>query len=391
MTDIPIETRERMYSIDVLRGFIIFLMVFVNDISGVAGTPGWLRHFPPNGDGMTIVDLVFPGFLFVMGMSIPMALGKRLAKGMGLISVLPHILMRTAALLIIGVFMVNSPGDANIGWRAGFWSLFMYSAVFLTWHAVPSKSTQAKMISTILRWIGAVALVLLAIVFRDSEGHWLRTQWWGILGLIGWAYLIAAVFYLVFRDNRTGLLGAMALLFCVYVAFREGLLDSRWLGGGTIGSLPAIAVGGVLLGTLVYGHTLSARERGMAIMVFIGFTAAAAWLLRPLYGIGKNPATLSWCLWSIAITSAAWVAFHWFVDFKKHERPLRPFRFLGTNPLFAYLLAPIFYSVFEVTGLGYFDLGHMGFAAGLARSILFTLTVAGIAAWAARQGLRLKI
>jgi predicted acyltransferase len=163
------------------------------------------------------------------------------------------------------------------------------------------------------------------------------------------------------------------------------------VGGGTIGSLPAIAVGGVFLWTLVYGGTLSARERRMAIIGFIGFAAAAAWLLRPLYGIRKNPATLSWCLWSIAITAAAWVVFHWFVDIRNQERPLRPFRLLGTNPLFAYILAPLFYSAFEIAGLNYKSLGQMGFTTGLARSVLFTLLVTGTAAWAARGGLRLKL
>lgn len=391
MTIIPIESSERIHSIDILRGFIIFLMVFVNDISGVAGTPAWLKHFPPGGDGMTIVDLVFPGFLFVMGMSIPVALGRRLGSGIHTLSALPHVLARTAALLAIGVLMVNNPSDANIGWREGLWSLLMYAAVFLAWHTIPSKQANVMKISTTLRWTGIVALIALAVVFRDPDGRWLRTQWWGILGLIGWAYLIASAVYLVFRDNRTGLVGSMALLFCVYVAFREGLLHCPWVGGGTIGSQPAIAVGGVFLGTLVTGPSGMARERWMTVIAYILFSAAAAWLLRPLYGIGKNPATLSWCLWSIAITAAAWAALHVFVKMDRRGRALEPFRLLGMNPLFAYLLAPLYYSVFEVAGLGYFDLGHMGFAIGLTRSVIFTLVVCGIAALAARRGLRLKI
>jgi predicted acyltransferase len=366
-------------------------MVFVNDISGVVGTPAWLKHFPPGGDGMTIVDLVFPGFLFVMGMSIPVALGKRLGGAIRTFSALPHVFMRTAVLLVIGVFMVNNPGDSNIGWRAGLWSLLMYASVFFAWHTIPSKQANVMKISTTLRWTGLLALILLAVMFRDAEGRWLRTQWWGILGLIGWAYLIASATYLVFRNNRTGLLGTMALLFCVYAAYREGLLDIRWVGGSAISSLPAIAVGGVFLGTLVYDCSQSARERWMTVTTFILFSAAAAWLLRPLYGIGKNPATLSWCLWSIAITTAVWAVLHVFVDIGNRERPLRPFRLLGMNPLFAYLLAPLFYSVFEVTGIGYFNLGTTGFAVGLARSLVFTLVIGGIAAWAARGRVRLKI
>ncbi|HEX3000423.1 MAG TPA: DUF5009 domain-containing protein [Armatimonadota bacterium] len=391
MAELSLPQRNRICSIDVLRGITIFLMVFVNDLAGVNGAPWWMRHFPSDGDGMTFVDLVFPAFLFVMGMSIPAALGKRLDAGKRWFEVLPHVLIRSASLLVIGVLMVNNPGDERMGWHAGLWGLLMYSAVFLVWHTFPSGSNRAKLISGILRWTGAVALILLALVFRNPEGDWLRTQWYGILGLIGLAYLIASLVYLVFRDNRTALTGVMALLFCVYIAFREGLLRSEWFGGGMVGSHPAIAVGGVFLGTLLYGKDLSPADRRKAALALIGFAAAAAWLLRPLYGIGKNPATPSWCLWSIAITAAVWVLLHVAVDMHPHERPFRPFRFLGTNPLFAYLLAPLVYCGFQAAGLNYDGLGDLGFPAGLARSAVFTLVICGIAAGAARGGVRLKL
>ena len=54
----------------------MFTMIFVNDLAGVSPNtvPWWMRHFPGNGNGMTFVDLVFPAFLFLVGMSIPSAL-----------------------------------------------------------------------------------------------------------------------------------------------------------------------------------------------------------------------------------------------------------------------------------------------------------------------------
>ena len=73
MTDLSIARRERIYSIDVLHGITIFLMLFVNDLGWVNGVPWWMRHSPSNDDGITFVDLVFPAFLFVIGMSIPIA------------------------------------------------------------------------------------------------------------------------------------------------------------------------------------------------------------------------------------------------------------------------------------------------------------------------------
>ena len=60
-------------SIDVLRGLVMFTMVFVNDVAGVHGIPAWMKHHhPDNASGMTFVDLVFPAFLFLVGMSIPL-------------------------------------------------------------------------------------------------------------------------------------------------------------------------------------------------------------------------------------------------------------------------------------------------------------------------------
>ena len=56
-------------------------MLFVNEMAGVADTPAFLRHVAPDVDGMTLTDLVFPAFLFITGMSIPLALGARLVAG----------------------------------------------------------------------------------------------------------------------------------------------------------------------------------------------------------------------------------------------------------------------------------------------------------------------
>ena len=53
----------RIESIDVIRGLTILVMIFVNDIGNVPGTPKWMKHMPTRSDGMTFVDLVFPAFL----------------------------------------------------------------------------------------------------------------------------------------------------------------------------------------------------------------------------------------------------------------------------------------------------------------------------------------
>jgi predicted acyltransferase len=78
--------KPRIISIDALRGFVMFTMIFVNDLAGAPRqlVPDWMVHFSDRhrgGSGMTFVDLVFPAFLFIVGMSIPFALGSRLKRG----------------------------------------------------------------------------------------------------------------------------------------------------------------------------------------------------------------------------------------------------------------------------------------------------------------------
>src|SRR3954470_3115804 len=96
----------RVASVDVLRGFVMFLMLFVNDVAGVRGAPHWMKHFHGR-DGMTFVDLVFPAFLFIVGMSIPLALRNRVARGEPTWKLTLHAVLRAATLLILGLFMVN--------------------------------------------------------------------------------------------------------------------------------------------------------------------------------------------------------------------------------------------------------------------------------------------
>ncbi|RZL99473.1 MAG: DUF1624 domain-containing protein, partial [Pedobacter sp.] len=63
-------SKARILSIDIMRGLTLFLMLFVNDLYS-NGVPEWLHHTKASTDGMGLADWVFPGFLFMVGMSIP--------------------------------------------------------------------------------------------------------------------------------------------------------------------------------------------------------------------------------------------------------------------------------------------------------------------------------
>src|SRR3954469_18243968 len=106
----PRTPTPRITSIDALRGLVMFLMIFVNDIAGAPHAPWWMQHYSEHseGSGMTFVDLVFPAFLFIVGMSIPFGLGARLARGQPVRRIVAHVVLRTLSLLAIGILMVNS-------------------------------------------------------------------------------------------------------------------------------------------------------------------------------------------------------------------------------------------------------------------------------------------
>src|SRR5437867_3550980 len=114
----------RITSIDALRGLVMFTMIYVNDISGAKHVPWWMRHYSDSfkGSGMTFVDLVFPAFLFIVGMSIPFALGGRMAKGEPILKTIGHVALRTLSLLFIGILMVHeTPDSAALGWSGAWW------------------------------------------------------------------------------------------------------------------------------------------------------------------------------------------------------------------------------------------------------------------------------
>src|SRR5512144_2142380 len=124
-------TPTRLLSVDALRGLVMFTMLYVNDVAGVPNVPWWMKHWhPDDGNGMTFVDWVFGGFLFIVGFSIPLAFKGRLARGESMPRLLLPILTRIARLLLLGVFMVNGesgPDEARLGWSRQLWHILLFA------------------------------------------------------------------------------------------------------------------------------------------------------------------------------------------------------------------------------------------------------------------------
>jgi heparan-alpha-glucosaminide N-acetyltransferase len=409
-------TSARILSIDVLRGVDVLLMLFVNEMAGVRGAPSFVLHAPPGSDRMTITDVVFPGFLFIVGLALPFALGGRLDRGEPKARVALHVLARVLALLVIGVLMVNAE-EARSGGAVSpaAWTILMTVAVVLAWPApvAPVADRTAHRRQRVLRTLG-FALIAAAALLYHGEAPGLvqiRPHWWGILGLIGWAYLVAAVAYLAVGDRPGILAGGMSLLYCLYLADVAG--EASWLSvvrpilsvGSVLGSHGAVVVSGTVLGILAKQASRAGRAPSLRFaartLAYCAALAAAGLLLHALCGlhpaftIDKPLATPPWCLLSSALTGAAWVAVYVAVDVWGVRRWPAAVTIAGENALVAYLLAPFLLALFAVLAPVF---GRNPYAAlggnvwiGTLRSAVFAWLVARSCGWLRRSGVAMQL
>ena len=337
---------NRNHSIDILRGLTMALMVMVNDFWSYPGVPHFLEHFATREDGMGLADFVYPIFLFVMGMSIPYALDRRKEKGESDWNNLKHILGRTLALLVMGVFTFNA--SAHLTWNKGIYYILMVIGFFLVWNSYKEVFKPAKW----LKLVGIIILCALVIFFKTQNGRPFRTGWWGILGQIGWAYLFASLAYMLCR-KREWILGILWIAFClinisvVKMKSGEALIgpnivyefsDALHLGNGhTI----IMALGGVL--TSLAERKLKNRKAlagfgASAILMLLGYAAHQGWI------ISKNIGTLPWCLYVSAVAVALYTILR---ILENHNltgwaKPLEP---AGTAALTVYMIPYLFSSI----------------------------------------------
>jgi predicted acyltransferase len=382
----------RIDTVDALRGLTILLMVFVNDLGPAA--PAWMHHIqPPDADGMTLADIVFPAFLFLVGVSIPLAFERARAVGQSKGTALVHVLSRTAALLLMGVIELNGQEDRTLG--KPLWRVLAYAALILAWCALPRGQGSRRGLVLAAKAVGIAGLVVLQVVFRQQpaptefpfrgrveDWAWLRTGWWGILGLIGWAYLTVGLLVLLLGRRREWLMGALAVLIALHLAFNHGGLFTRvdgkvWLGadavgvlaalargieavnryvglGDDTGSLAAVTMAGCLLGTILRrdSDVTTPRARLSWALTFAAGLLLAGFVTDTFEGINKIAATPTWSLWCAGLTCLAWVVLYLLVDVSGVRAWSVPVRAAGANALVAYFLHPIILGLVSFTGFG---------------------------------------
>lgn len=388
-------TSQRILSIDAFRGITILIMIFVNEIAGVSGVPAWMKHVPADADAMTFVDVVFPAFLFIVGMSIPFALNKRLAKGEGTLRLQKHVLFRTLGLLTLGVFMVNAEGgyhQESMIIPIHLWSLLFYVAIILVWNVY---HFERKTPAYVLRGIGLILLIALAFIYRGGEdgSEPLQPQWWGILGLIGWAYLIACILYQLSDGNLVALLAAIVLCLAFYVVGKLKAATTFWMadqGGHAVHTM--IALCGVVLSLIFFdlSKPKSKERRFIESISFAGVLIITGFVLRPYYTVSKIHATPSWGLYSAAICCIIFMILYWIIDIRRFGSWTSFFRPAAANPLLTYIIPFIVYALLKVLGIWFPDFLYQG-TMGILWAAVYAVAVMGIVILLNKLNIRLQL
>ncbi len=392
---------SRVISIDIFRGITMAVMIFVNALSEVRGLPWWTYHAPASVDVMTYVDMVFPFFLFAVGMSLPLSVAQRLKRNPSLSSLLVHIAVRVLGLIVLGEILANAEkaDPARMGMSGSTWAFLalICAALYLN---VYGKSKRAQTLSRVLRTFGLGGVILLLVLFRRTiaGGHaaWLDFSYPEILGLIGYSYLAVTILYIPTRRWVWApalwfilLVTLCALSTATIVTFPDHVPLYLWPFGN--GAICCIMMAGVVT-SLIFLRPDGRVAPNRAILVAVGFsilTLIAGRVLTPL-GISKIRATPTWSLYSIAASVLLFTLLYWVCDLKQWQRWALIVRPAGSNTLLTYLLPDLWYFLLAAIGFTYLDAHFNVGWPGVLKTLLFTLFMLAAAGLLTRAKVRLQ-
>ncbi len=388
-------TAIRLKSIDILRALTMLLMIFVNDLWTLTNIPGWLEHKAADVDGMGLADVVFPAFLFIVGLSIPHAIRARFKKGDSKVVLFKHILERTLALLIMGIFMVNLENidTEKLMFSKYLWQILMTLAFFLIWNIY-----RDKVFGTIPPWVlkalGWSMLIFLALIYVGSgEGayHWMRFHWWGILGLIGWGYLLSSLVYLALGNRPLWIALVLVLLFILNInEFATPFSFSIKL------VVSASNYASVLCGVLVTSIMIRLQEKKMGgnlvpmLLVFAFLLLLFGYLTRPAWGISKILATPSWTAICAGITAILFAILYLVADKLGLTRWAGVIEPAGYSTLTCYLVPYYVYAIAAIWAIKLPEALTTG-GLGILKSVIFSILIIQLTGLLGRIKIRLKI
>jgi predicted acyltransferase len=288
--------KVRYASVDVIRGITVAAMLLVND-PGDWGHVWWpLEHAEWN--GCTPTDLVFPLFLFIVGVSVSLAIVPRIEAGAERAPIRHAALRRAARIVGLGLLL-------NL----------------MAWIAIPEAHLR---LPGVLQRIGIcfAAVALLAVDARSRTRDVI-----GVLLLVGYGALLLAGGSLEPWTNIASRFDTA--VFGPFVYMTDPATGRGHDPEGLLATLPALAT--TLLGMRAGAWLRAGDTRRLAIAAIV--CAVAGWVLQPLWPFNKNLWTPSYVLWTGGWSFALLALFHVLVDKRGWKLPGRAF---GVNAIAAY-------------------------------------------------------
>ena len=339
-------TRERLLSLDVFRGLTIAGMLLVND-------PGtWSAIFPPlehaEWHGWTPTDLIFPFFLFIVGITTHLSLSARRARGDDDSAIVKQILRRGLIIWFLGFLMALFPfyqwGTIEALPNASWWDRIVW------------RLDHVRILGVLAR-IGIVYIIAGLLTFKTT----LRQQIYIIAGLL-FGYWFAMTLIPVPGENEIGALLLHTKDRNLAAYLDRAILTSKhiWTGSvtydpeGILSTFPAIAT--AMLGVLT-GRWLVQREKPLLERITGLFAAGSLGMVVGLmwnwsFPINKNLWTSSYVIFTAGMACVALATIMWIVDYANVKWWTKPFVVFGVNPIVAFVgsgvMARLIYTLWKV-------------------------------------------
>jgi predicted acyltransferase len=304
----PMGRATRLESLDVFRGLTIAAMILVNNPGDWNAVYEQLTHAEWN--GWTIADLVFPFFLFIVGVAIPLSLGTAAATPAARRASLARILRRTSILFALGL-MLNAFGGveslANFripGVLQRIAICYFAAAIVFLYTRPPSR------VATLVALLVGYWTLLVVVPVHGKQSGILDPD----------HNLVAAI------DRR--IIGTGHL-------YRE-----TWDPEGMLSTLPAIAT--ALAGVLTGDWLRARRSPGVTSreLVIVGLVATLISQVMAIWmPINKGLWTSSYVVFTAGLALLLFGAFHWLVDGNGIRRPFVPLVVFGVNPIAVYVFS----------------------------------------------------
>jgi predicted acyltransferase len=306
---------------------------------------------------------------------------------------------RAFALLVMGFFQVNLESyNAESPLPKAIWEIAITVGFFCIWLDYPKDMPKGRRRQ--FQSGGIALLIVMALLYiggTPEAPEWLRPQWWGILGLIGWSYLLCAFVFLLSKGKVW--VQAIALTFFLlfniavhahWLSAQGGIHPYVWIAGN--GAMPALTMGGVFISVLYLegrrGKRFPAFQR---LLVLLGAVAIGLGFgLRFLDGISKIRDTPSWVLICMGISIWVFEALIYLVDVKGKQNWFKQIKPAGTSTLTCYLVPYLLYSIYALCHFRFPSFLNEGIG-GLVRSLVTAYVVVWMTGWLEKRRLRLRV